>query len=66
MENKQLDFFEIEKKANQLRQSQREIIQQILDQGFDHKETDFSQGYIRGVEDLLNGIFNINRSRPLF
>lgn len=57
---KNLDFYEIEKKAKKLQESQRDIINQIIDKGFNKKETDFSHGYIRGVQDLLNEIFNLN------
>mgnify|MGYP001609344531 CR=1 FL=1 len=66
MKSENIDFFEIEKKANQLRQSQREIIQQILDKGFTHQEANYSLGYIRGVEDLLNSIFQMTNHNNIF
>jgi len=46
-----------------LKENQKKIIQSICDQGFSMKETDYSYGYIRGVEDALNLLYNIERQK---
>lgn len=55
------------KESDRLMDCQRKIIQDLLDKGFSHKETDYSIGYIRGIEYMLNIFFNLNRlDKPIF
>jgi hypothetical protein len=54
---------EILKATEKLINTQKQIQQQIMDQGFSHKDRDYSIGYIQGVEDVLNILHNLNRDK---
>ena len=56
-------FEEIEVKANRLQMTHKEIIRQILERGFSPKDADYNYGYIRGVQDMLNILFNMDRPK---
>lgn len=49
--------------AEKLKETQKKIIENIQDMGFNLKEADYNFGYIRGIEDLINAIYNATKPK---